>query len=261
MKEFAAFRNFARAVVREPLRRAGIDVGRWPRRPDDDVLGWALAAVLSARQVNCVLDVGANRGQFGRQLRSLGYAGRIVSFEPSPAVFPDLSAVAARDGQWKARPVALGAKPGEAELHRHVDSHFDSLHGNVSKDAQPDSIGSFPEYTEVDTVTVTLSTLAAEYPDAVAGLSEPRVLLKSDTQGNDLDVIAGAGGLPAPVVAVLVELSVQAIYQGQPRMTRVIDVLAEEGFIPVAFQPVSRSLDDLRVVEFDGLFMRPGASG
>jgi len=244
-------------IVVDPLRRAGIDVGRWPRRPDEDVLGWALSAVLSAHQINCVLDVGGNRGQFGQQIRSLGYTGRIVSFEPSPAVLPALRAVAARDGHWEVRPVALGAKPGEAELHLHVDPVFDSLHGNLAKEDQPDSIGSFAEFAEVATATVTLSTLEIEYPQAVAGLSEPRVLLKSDTQGNDLDVIAGAAGLSPQVVAVLVELSVQAIYTGQPRMTRMIDVLQEEDFTPVAFQPVSRSFDDLRVVEFDGLFMRP----
>jgi FkbM family methyltransferase len=260
MRQPAAVRDFMRLAVLERLRRAGFDVGRWPRRPDGDVLGWTLAAVLAAHRVNCVLDVGANRGQFGQQIRTLGYAGRIVSFEPSPAVFQALSSVAARDGQWEVRPLALGAKPGEAELHMHVDSVFDSLHGNVAKDAQPDSIGSFDEFAEVATATVTVSTLAIEYPESVAGLSEPRVLLKSDTQGNDLDVIAGAAGLPPGVVAVLVELSVQAIYEGQPRMARMIDVLQEEGFTPVAFQPVSRSLDNLRVVEFDGLFMRPGTT-
>jgi FkbM family methyltransferase len=260
MRQPAAVRDFLRLVVLERLRRAGFDVGRWPRRPDGDVLGWSLAAVLRAQQVNCVLDVGANRGQFGQQIRSLGYTGRIVSFEPSPAVFPALSAVAAQDGQWTVRPLALGAKPGEAELHLHVDPVFDSLHGNLAKDAQPDSIGSFAEFTEVDTATVTLSTLAIEYPAAVAGIGEPRVLLKSDTQGNDLDVIAGGAGLSPQVVAVLVELSVQAIYEGQPRMTTMIDTLQEEGFTPVAFQPVSRSFDNLRVVEFDGLFMRPGVT-
>jgi hypothetical protein len=40
-------------------------------------------------------------------------------------------------------------------------------------------------------------------------------------------------------------------------MVKVIDVLDGEGFMPVAFQPVNRATDRLRVVEFDGLFMRP----
>jgi hypothetical protein len=113
-----------------------------------------------------------------------------------------------------------------------------------------------PLFTEIGTCTVALSTLAEEYPEAVAGLAEPRVLLKSDTQGHDLDVLIGAHGLPQEIVAVLVELSAQFVYQGQPRMTRLVDLLLDEGFVPVAFQPVNRSDDGLRMVEADGLFMR-----
>jgi hypothetical protein len=65
--------------------------------------------------------------------------------------------------------------------------------------------------------------------------------------------------LPDQVVAVLVELSVQAIYEGQPYLTRVIDKLKDEDFIPVAFGPVTANFDRLRVVEFDGVFVRQNA--
>ena len=115
---------------------------------------------------------------------------------------------------------------------------------------------SYPGYSDTGTSTVTLSTLADEYESAVAGIANPRVLLKSDTQGHDLNVIEGAQGLPENVVAVLVELSVQPIYEEQPYMTRVIDRLKEEGFIPIAFSPVTTSFDKLRVIEFDGVFVR-----
>jgi hypothetical protein len=42
--------------MRNLVRRAGFDVVRWPRRPDD-VLNWALDAVLRTRDINCVIDV------------------------------------------------------------------------------------------------------------------------------------------------------------------------------------------------------------
>jgi hypothetical protein len=146
-------------------------------------------------------------------------------------------------------------------LHTHPDPVFDSLHASLDAADLPDLINGIPQFADKGTVTVTLSTLATEFEDSVAGIADPRVLLKSDTQGHDLDVLAGAQGLPPGVVAVLVELSAQPLYADQPYLTRVIDRLRDEDFIPVAFQPITRSLDELRVVEFDGFFMRRPPEG
>jgi FkbM family methyltransferase len=238
-------------AVRGTLRRVGIDVGRWPRPHDDFLLDGALAAVLRAQRVNCVLDVGANIGQFARKLRSVGYTGRIVSFEPSPKALPALTALAEHDANWIVRPVGLAAVAGTAQLHLYASSDFDSLHAPL-----PSGHERFSALSSVGKAEITLSTLALERPTATAGINCPRLLLKSDTQGHDLDVLRGEPGLPN-VVAVLVELSAQAIYEDQPHMTTIIERLQADGFMPVAFQPINRAADRLRVVEFDGLFMRP----
>lgn len=241
--------------VRNLVRRTGFDVVRWPNRPGSNVIDWSLDAVLRSREINCVIDVGGNRGDFGRQVRALGYTGRIVSFEPSPSTLPALQAVAARDGRWEVRPVGLSAEPGTAELRLHKGPELDSL-----LTALPGVIDHYPIIEEVGTAQVTLSTLAHEFPSIVSGLDTPRVLLKSDTQGHDAEVLLGAKGLPPEVAAVLVELAAQPIYAGQPRMTKVMDILLDDGFSPVAFQPLFQAADGLRIVEIDGLFMRP-ASG
>ena len=91
-------------ALRNVMHRFGFDVARWPRRPDDGVLDWALDAVLRSREINCVIDVGGNRGHFAERLRALGYRGRIVSFEPSPSTLPVITAAAAKDGRWEVRP-------------------------------------------------------------------------------------------------------------------------------------------------------------
>jgi FkbM family methyltransferase len=233
------------------LRRIGFDVVRWPRRPDDGVVDWALEAVLRSRDINCIIDVGGNKGDFGQLVRTLGYKGRIVSFEPSPSILPALRAVAARDAQWEVRPVGLSAEAGTAELRLHKAPTLDSL-----LPALPGVVDQIPLMEEVGTATVTLSTLAIEYPSIISGIDAPRVLLKSDTQGHDAEVLLGAKGLPLEIVAVHVELVAQPMYESQPRMTKVMDILLDDGFAPVAFQPFFHSSDRLRMVELDGLFMR-----
>ena len=235
------------AQVHRIARRIGFDVIRWPRPHD---IEGAVAAIFSRRHINCVLDVGANVGQFGLQLRHIGYRGRIVSFEPSVAALPHLEALAARDGRWTVRPVALGARTGSVQLHRHADSVFDSLHSSL-----PAARNRFAGLEDAGHATVAMETLATERRKATSEIDDARIFLKCDTQGHDLDVLTGDPGLP-DVVAVLVELSAQPIYTDQPYMTRVIDHLRGEGFLPVTFQPVTRASDRLTAIEFDGLFVR-----
>jgi FkbM family methyltransferase len=244
--------------ARRLLHRVGIDVSRWPHRPEVGVIDWALSEVLQSRGINCVIDVGGNRGLFAKRLRELGYTGRIISFEPSPSVLPVIQAAAERDPDWTVRPVALSSEPGEAELNLHKGPVLDSL-----LEALPGVEEQLPIMAGTGTATVTLSTLEKEYPGAVAGIAEPRVLLKSDTQGYDAEVLRGAGaqGLAPSVAAVLVELAAQPIYRDQPGMTTVMDLIMAGGFTPVAFEPFFQSSDGLRMVELDALFMRPAASG
>jgi FkbM family methyltransferase len=244
--------------ARRLMHRVGIDVSRWPHRPEAGVIDWALSEVLESRGINCVIDVGGNRGLFARRLRGLGYRGRIVSFEPSPSVLPVIQAAADRDPDWTVRPVALSSAHGQAELNLHKGPELDSL-----LEALPGVVDQVPIMASTGTATITLSTLEDEFPGIVAGIEEPRVLLKSDTQGYDAEVLRGAGakGLAPSVAAVLVELAAQPIYRGQPAMTTVMDLIMAGGFTPVAFEPFFQSSDGLRMVELDALFMRPAASG
>ena len=70
-----------------------------------------LQRLLERLEVDCVIDVGANRGQYHDQLRdAVGYRGRIVSVEPMSALATGLETRANReDPLWEIHACALGA--------------------------------------------------------------------------------------------------------------------------------------------------------
>ena len=69
-----------------------------------------LAELFARTRPECVLDVGANAGQYGTLLRAHGYQGWIVSFEPVAGPFEQLREAAGRDRRWRVLPQALGAR-------------------------------------------------------------------------------------------------------------------------------------------------------
>jgi len=111
-------------AIRLVLRRLGLDLQRY--RADEHPLA-RRARLLEARSVATVLDVGANSGQFGRELRELGYRGRIVSFEPLSAAFAALERAARGSPPWEVHRCALGEQPGRASIHVAANSYSSSL--------------------------------------------------------------------------------------------------------------------------------------
>jgi hypothetical protein len=66
--------------------------------------------LLSQLEIDCVLDVGANCGQFARELRGFGYRGQIISFEPISSEFFAMKELFKHDLRWSGYRLALGSK-------------------------------------------------------------------------------------------------------------------------------------------------------
>ncbi len=81
------------------------------------------------------------------------------------------------------------------------------------------------------------------------------ILLKSDTQGHDLQVIDGAEGLLDRVAAILVETAVRPIYEGSPLLPELLAVMSGRGYELAGLFPVLGDSDGLRQIEFDALFL------
>ena len=63
------------------------------------------------------MDVGANDGGFSSAIRAIGYAGRIISFEPLTGPYEKLRRRASGDTHWETINCAVGDTAGEVTIN------------------------------------------------------------------------------------------------------------------------------------------------
>lgn len=211
----------------------------------------ALRRFLSAFAIDCVLDVGANRGQYAATLRShVGYRGTILSFEPNPQAFAVLQKQATRDRHWHVFNMALSDFDGTAPFNIMAADQFSSLERPAQ--TQDDIFASRNLVTQ--TVDMTCRRLDTLLPELKAAHGFACPFLKMDTQGHDLSVCEGAGDAIAQMTGVQTELAVRPIYEGGTPYRTMIDWLEERGFLPSAVFANNKGHFPL-LVEMDGIFL------
>lgn len=245
-----SIRDRLAGALRARLARNGIVIGR---TPSTNRLDHALVRVFSERNVDYVLDVGAHTGEFACFLRDMcGWRGPISSFEPVHSSFVQLGRAMEDDPKWHGHEIALGSGSATALIrHFPAQSNFDSLLP-VSEYGRNRFGALASEFSEEP---VTLQRLDAIIDEGLPFAPSEAFLLKTDTQGFDLEVVRGASNCLDRIVSIQIELPAIAIYDGLPPLGTAIDEIMELGFYPVGFFPITRDRG-LRVVEFDGLFVR-----
>jgi FkbM family methyltransferase len=240
-------------ALREPLWQAKHSLVRWLQRHAlaEAVDAW-LEKQLLARGVEVVLDVGANRGQYGRLLRRVGFRGTIHSFEPVADNYGSLAARAGSDPRWVAHHVALGDAGGWLEMNVTAGDVFCSALAPSAACATLFGASSRVLRTE----RVPVLRLDELLPRLVPRERWHAVHLKLDTQGYDLRVLRGLGDGLGALTSIQTELSLVPIYEQQPGYLEVLEFLRAAGFAPTGFFPVTRDPKTLRVIEYDAFFCR-----
>jgi FkbM family methyltransferase len=240
-------------LLQRLARRLGYDLTlRRKARPHEA----QLAAVLERFAISCVLDVGANIGQYALMLREGGFGGRIISFEPQADAHATLARRAAADRGWQIAPrMAIGDRDGEVLLEVSAESDMSSI---------------LPQSELLRTISPSSAVLRSERAPMARLESaaqpylapEDRIFLKIDTQGFEPQVLAGAGALMARLCGLQLEMSLVPCYEGEVGFRAMLDRLAAAGFEPYLFIPgyFERKLG--RQLQLDGVFMRtPPAPG
>lgn len=231
--------------ARPQVRRLGWDLKRYPGLEP----GPRRLKMLGARNVDLVVDVGANTGQYGKELRRDGYSGAILSFEPMTDAFTQLEQASVSDVRWTAVRSAVGSKQGDITINVSSNSVSSSALPMLDRhvDAAPTSqyIGS--ENAPVDRLDV----LAAS---AIESAQHP--FLKVDTQGYEAEVLDGAIGLIDVVVGMELEMSLVSLYEGQMLLMETLERMRGYGFRLVGLNTGFVDPRSGETLQADGIFFR-----
>jgi FkbM family methyltransferase len=179
-------------------------------------------AVLGGLEVDTVVDIGANRGQFALCCRRLFPAAQIFSFEPLKKPASTYRRVFAHDARARLFENAVGDAAGSAAMHV---SRWDVSSSLLPiGQAQHDN---FPLTEESRQETVAVTALSACLDARAIG---PRALLKLDVQGFELPALWGCAELLDRFQFVYVEASFIELYVGQALATEVIAFLLDRKF-------------------------------
>jgi FkbM family methyltransferase len=209
--------------------------------------------LLRRYRVDCVLDVGANKGQYAQILRRGGYEGQIVSFEPVPELFSELKSAAGGDPSWSVHQVALGRHDASIQMNVVV--------GGMSSVLPPSSYGRshYQRFDKITAVDVPVRRLDSVLDSVAPTPAEARLYVKFDTQGYDLEAFAGLGDRVKQVVALQSEVALLKIYEGMPGMCDAVSAYSAAGFDITGMFPVNSEPDTGRVLEFDCIVARADA--
>jgi FkbM family methyltransferase len=206
--------------------------------------------ILQSYDIDTVFDIGANTGQFAQELRNdIGYADRIISFEPLSSAFEILKEKAAGDKNWEIFNIALGDVEGKQEINIAGNSHSSSL-----LDMLPSHLNSAPKSKYIGKETIETKRIDSLFGD----LCKPtnRVYMKIDTQGYESRVLKGAEKSLMQIDTIQMEMSLVPLYKGELLFNDMCIFMAEQGYTLIAIETGFSDPDSGQLLQLDGIFHR-----
>ena len=238
-------KNSLKTVIRKAANAMGYEIVRYdlasPR--------FRLAKLLAHHGIEVILDVGANAGQFGRDMREIGFSGRIISFEPLADAFARLQQATQGDGKWQAVNIGLGDHDGQAVINVAANSQSSSFLPmlDAHSEAAPESIYVGEQSAEIRRLDGVFSAYCRP---------GTRVFLKIDTQGFEKKVLQGAEKILAQIELVQVECSFVPLYEGGVLIEDMVAFLRGAGFDPIETMPAFHHHESAHLMQADILFAR-----
>ena len=181
---------------------------------------------INQNNINSIIDVGANRGQFAEEVFKNSFKGNILSFEPLKLEHSFLL-----DKQFKMKKnnweIAQRCGLGSSEKKSNI---------NISGMRQSSSIldiseihtSLYPDSVNIDKEEIDIFPLDKFYSKIIN--MKKNILLKIDTQGYELEILKGAKKTLKYIDAIYAEVSLVELYKNQPLFDEILEHIKKSGF-------------------------------
>ena len=221
----------------------GIEVQKYPTRVQRHRL-----SLFERNSIDLVLDVGANVGQFGDEIRKNRYEGELISFEPMSSAFSKLSKRVVSDSKWTARNYGLGALNETKSINI---SHLNSSSSILELDQN--HFEANPDVKYIGKEDIEIRSLDSIFEST---WKTNNVFLKLDVQGYELQVLKGAHQSLPNIKGLQVELSLAPLYRGEAEYMDIIGELKRHGFHLHYVIPGYTNQNTGQMLQVDGLFFK-----
>jgi len=228
-------------MIRKTIQKALLAAGYYLRstRHFGDSYWNDLATLLRKRNVSqpLVFDAGAHHGETLLAARKSLPGAVIHCFEPDPGSLGILRAAASGMKDVTIHPVALGAKPGNAEFHRNIESMTNSLLPTSAESLASDYAELTATQDKIDVPVETLDSVCER--DGITHID----VLKTDCQGYDFMVLQGGEKMISShsIGIITCEVIFDDEYEGQGTYHELLAFLDNRGYRFMGFYNMARS--------------------
>jgi len=200
-------------------------------------------------EINKVLDVGANIGQYAKRLQHAGFKGHLISFEPINPIRELLAKSVVLFNNWQLLEFALGDQNQKSIINISGNTASSSvLKMEVLHElAAPESIFVGTQEIEVRTLDSLFDTLVE---------ASDKVFLKVDTQGYEWHVLQGSLQSLEKVWGLELEISFVQLYHGEHLFPELYEFLLSKGFQLYNIEPMLRDPHSGQLLQADCVFFR-----
>lgn len=198
-------------------------------------------------QARHLCDIGAHKGSWSLVMQQINTELKsVVMFEPQTKLIENLKSLELGGVRKTIYQCALGEKESQLLLSGGTASASLLPASENQHNFFPGSVSCEQETVQVRVLDEIYSSEGLDYPD----------LIKLDVQGYELNVLRGAEAVLANARYLVIEISLQEFYEGQPELWELWKFLSDANYVMVdrGYELRSR-VSPCELLQFDGIFV------